>query len=54
MEAKKTELIFGIRPLLEAIKAGTTIEKIMIQQELKGELFKELNQALKSGDKIPV
>jgi len=54
MEAKKTELLFGIRPLLEAIKAGKTIEKIMIQNELKGELFKELNQALKSGEKIPV
>lgn len=50
----KSELLFGLRPLLEAIKAEKTIEKILIQKELKGDLFKELNDALKKGDKIPV
>jgi 23S rRNA (guanosine2251-2'-O)-methyltransferase len=54
MNPSKSELIFGLRPLLEAIQAEKTIEKIIIQKELKGDLFKELNQALKTGDKIPV
>ena len=50
----KSELIFGLRPLLEAIQAKKTIEKIIIQKELQGDLFKELNETLKKGDKIPV
>ena len=54
MDTQKSELIFGLRPLLEAIRAGETIEKIIIQKDLQGDLFKELNQALKTGDKIPV
>jgi 23S rRNA (guanosine2251-2'-O)-methyltransferase len=54
MNPTKSELIFGLRPLLEAIKSDKTIEKIIIQKELKGDLFKELNEALKTGDKIPV
>ena len=54
MNPTRSELIFGLRPLLEAMKAGKTIEKILIQKDLQGDLFKELNQALKSGDKIPV
>lgn len=54
MNPSKSELIFGLRPLLEAIQANKTIEKIIIQKELKGDLFKELNDALKKGDKIPV
>ena len=54
MESKKSQLLFGIRPLLEAIRAGETIEKIIIQKDLKGELFKELNDTLKKGDKIPL
>lgn len=54
IQPTKSELIFGLRPLLEALQANKTIEKIIIQKELKGDLFKELNHALKSGDKIPV
>lgn len=54
MNPTKSELIFGLRPLLEALQSEKTIEKIIIQKELKGDLFKELNQALKTGDKIPV
>jgi 23S rRNA (guanosine2251-2'-O)-methyltransferase len=54
MNPTKSEMIFGLRPLLEAIQADKTIEKIIIQKDLQGDLFKELNQKLKTGDKIPV
>lgn len=36
-------LLIGIRPVLEAIKAGKTIDKIFIQKGLKGDIFPELN-----------
>jgi 23S rRNA (guanosine2251-2'-O)-methyltransferase len=54
MNPTKNEMLFGIRPLLEAIKSDKTIEKIIIQKDLQGDLFRELNQALKSVEKIPV
>lgn len=54
MEPAKNEMLFGIRPLLEAIRSGETIEKIIIQKDLQGDLFRELNQALKTVEKIPV
>ncbi len=38
----EAELLCGIRPLLEAIEAGKEIDKIYIQKNLKGNLFKEL------------
>ena len=34
--------IFGLRPVLEAIEAGKTIDKLMIQKGLQGELYYEL------------
>lgn len=43
--AKNKNTIFGIRAILEAIKAGKDIEKIMIQRGLSGPLIKELHQA---------
>lgn len=39
--------IFGIRPVLEAIDAGKTIDKILIQKGLQGELFYELREKSK-------
>lgn len=36
------ELLCGIRPLLEAIEAGKELDKIYIQKNLQGALFKEL------------
>ncbi len=35
-------LIYGIRPAIEAIRAGKEIERIVIQQKLRGEGFQEL------------
>jgi len=48
----EAEILCGIRPLLEAIEAGTEIDKIYIQQNLQGQLFKELWDILKTS-KLP-
>jgi 23S rRNA (guanosine2251-2'-O)-methyltransferase len=42
----KENLVFGIRPVIEAIKAGKEIEKLLIQSGLKGEGFYELRNLL--------
>ena len=39
----KNTQIFGLRPVIEAIEAGKTIDKIFIQKGLSGVLFNELN-----------
>lgn len=39
---KKTEMIFGTRAVMEAIKAGREIEKIFIESGLNNDLAKEL------------
>jgi 23S rRNA (guanosine2251-2'-O)-methyltransferase len=44
---KKDQLIFGIRPLLEAIAAGKEIDKILLQKGLRGDLYHELMGAVK-------
>ncbi len=48
----EAEILCGIRPLLEAIEAGTEIDKIYLQQNLQGQLFKELWDILKTS-KLP-
>ena len=44
---KKQDIIFGIRTVIEAIKAGKTIEKLYIQNELSGTLINELRKLIK-------
>ncbi|MFO0332150.1 MAG: RNA methyltransferase substrate-binding domain-containing protein [Bacteroidota bacterium] len=39
---EKTEMIFGTRAVMEAIKSGRQIEKIYIQTGLTNDLVKEL------------
>lgn len=39
---KKENLVFGIRPIIETIKAGKTIDKLFIQKGLNNDLFSEL------------
>ena len=34
--------IYGFRPILEAIESGKTIDKVLIQKSLQGDLFKDL------------
>ena len=40
--SKEKNCIFGIRPIIEAIKAGKTIDKLFIQKGLHNDLFAEL------------
>lgn len=44
----KTEIIFGIRAIIEAINSGNTISKVYLQKELRGELFSDLNGLIKA------
>ncbi len=44
---KKEELIFGIRPVIEAINAGKEIDRVFIQNGLRTELFRDLMSLLK-------
>jgi len=43
---KDQKFIYGLRPVIEAIKAGKEIEKIFIQNSLKGEMFLELKKLI--------
>ena len=36
------EIIYGIRPIIEAIRAGVEIHKIWLLQNKKNQLFKEV------------
>lgn len=40
--------IFGIRAILEAINNGETIEKVFLQKDLKGFLYKELEHTIRT------
>ena len=42
MNSKKENFIFGIRPVIEAIKSGKEMERILLQKNLRGESFREL------------
>lgn len=50
---ENNEFIFGIRAVIEAVKAGRDIETIYMQRGLSGDLFLEL-KALLSGTLIPL
>jgi 23S rRNA (guanosine2251-2'-O)-methyltransferase len=49
---KDNNLLYGIRPVMEAISAGREIDRLMLQQGLKGELLPELRK-LMSENNIP-
>ena len=44
---EETNLIFGIRAVIEALRAGKKLDKILIQRGLNNELFAELKRTLK-------
>lgn len=50
---ENNEFVFGIRAVIEAIKAGKDVESIYIQRGLTGEIILELKALLKGTD-IPV
>ena len=45
-----TQIIYGIRPVIEGIKAGKEIEKILIQNGLRSESYYELKGLIKEFD----
>lgn len=47
MRAKGKEFIFGLHPVVEAIKSGREIEKIFVRNGLKGGMYAELMAAIK-------
>jgi 23S rRNA (guanosine2251-2'-O)-methyltransferase len=44
---KPNELFFGIRAVIEAIRAGKDVEKVLVQQDLRGPLLTELRKTIK-------
>lgn len=55
---KKSEIIYGIRAVIEAVKSGQHLERVFIQKNLKGELYKELmlelHQSTTPISKVPI
>jgi 23S rRNA (guanosine2251-2'-O)-methyltransferase len=47
---KETDCIFGLRPVIEAIKAGKQIDRLLIKQGLQGALYHELMSEVKKHD----
>ena len=43
----KQQLVYGMRPVMEAIEAGTQIDKVLIQNGLEGKLVQELKLKLR-------
>ncbi len=39
---KESDCIFGLRPVIEAIKAGKQIDRLLVKQGLQGALYHEL------------
>ncbi|MDX9725378.1 MAG: 23S rRNA (guanosine(2251)-2'-O)-methyltransferase RlmB [Bacteroidales bacterium] len=39
---KETDYIFGLRPVLEALKAGKQLDRLLVRQGLQGSLYHEL------------
>lgn len=43
---ENTRIVYGIRPVIEAIKSGKEIDKIFIQSNLRGSLLQDLKDSL--------
>lgn len=50
---EKNEMIFGIRPVIEAVQAGKEIDRILIRKDMQSELSRELYSVIKDTS-IPV
>jgi len=46
----ENSIIYGIRPLIEAIKSGKEVDKILIQINLRSDTFYELNELIHKND----
>ena len=47
---EKKDIIFGVHPVIEAVKSGQELNKVMIQRGIEKEHFKELKDALADKD----
>ncbi len=47
MEEKKMQYLFGMHPVLEAVKSGKKFDKVLLKQGLEGQQFRELMELLK-------
>ncbi len=47
-EKRVDDFIFGIRAIIEAIKAGKEVDRVLIKRGLKGEIIKELMDEIKA------
>lgn len=55
MKQTDTQLIYGLRPVMEAVKSGKGIDKIFVQSNLQGKLYLELkNMIAQSEETISV
>ena len=50
MEEKKMQYLFGMHPVLEAVKAGKKFDKVLLKQGLEGVQFRELMELLKENE----
>jgi 23S rRNA (guanosine2251-2'-O)-methyltransferase len=50
MAKQDTNIIYGRHPVMEAVKAGKSIDKVMLQQGIRGEYEKELRFICKKND----
>ncbi|MCC6837146.1 MAG: 23S rRNA (guanosine(2251)-2'-O)-methyltransferase RlmB, partial [Bacteroidia bacterium] len=51
-KSENDNMIFGLRPIIEALKAGKEIDKLFVQNGLKNELFGEMMGLLKKHNVI--
>ena len=47
---QNNDFIFGIRAILEAIRAGKEIDRILIKKDLGGDLFQELHMEIRNNN----
>lgn len=47
---RNEDIIFGLRPIIEAINSGKDIEKVLIKNGLEGDLFKEFYELVKKNN----
>jgi len=50
---EKDSMVYGVRPVIEALQAGKEIEKVLVVNGLKSELFPEMRKLLNEKD-IPM
>ena len=49
---QNNDMVFGFRPIIEAIKSGKTFDKLFVQKTLSGELATEFHEIVKSNKVI--